>query len=90
MIYKINSFLIRRRTKNKIKFSENKVYLVKKRISVRQKINLNDNKINIIQHFAFEKVYKIGNQKIYQAIEVFTHNLNTSYFRAGIQILFYA
>ena len=35
MIYKINSFLIRRRTKNKIKFSENKVYLVKKRISVR-------------------------------------------------------
>ena len=63
LIYKINSFLIRRRTKNKIKFSENKVYLVKKRISVRQKINLNDNKINIIQHFAFEKVYKIGNQK---------------------------
>ena len=62
-IQKINSFLIRRRTKNKIKFSENKVYLVKKRISVRQKINLNDNKINIIQHFAFEKVYKIGNQK---------------------------
>lgn len=81
-------FKLEEELKIKLSLVKNKEYLEKERITLREKFDLNDNEINTIQNFAFEEAYKETDQKTYQAMEAFIHNLNTMHSRAGAQVQF--
>lgn len=74
----------------KIKLSLNKIdkYISEEKKLLKEKLNLNDEEVNVIQSFAFEEAYKETDQKTYQAMEAFIHNLNTMHSRAGAQVPF--
>lgn len=74
----------------KIKLSLNKIdkYISEEKKLLKEKLNLDDKEVNVIQSFAFEEAYKETDQKTYQAMEAFIHNLNTMHSRAGAQVPF--
>ena len=76
------------RLKKRLCLKKSNKYLEEERIILKEKFNLNDNEIEIIQDFAFEEAYKETDQKTYQAMEAFIHNLNTMHSRAGAQVPF--
>lgn len=81
-------FKLEEELKIRLSLVKNKEYLEKERITLREKFDLNNNEINTIQNFAFEEAYKETDQKTYQAMEAFIHNLNTMHSRAGAQVPF--
>jgi ribonucleoside-triphosphate reductase len=75
-------------TNTKVGITKNKAYLLKESSKLKEKFNLDDDFVKMIQNFAFDEAYKETDKRTYQAMEAFIHNLNTMHSRAGAQVPF--
>ncbi len=75
-------------TNTKVGITKNEAYLLKESSELKEKFNLDDDFVKMIQNFAFDEAYKETDKRTYQAMEAFIHNLNTMHSRAGAQVPF--
>lgn len=75
-------------TNAKVGITKNEIYLLKESSELKEKFNLDDDFVKMIQNFAFDEAYKETDSRTYQAMEAFIHNLNTMHSRAGAQVPF--
>lgn len=75
-------------TNTKVGITKNEIYLLKESSELKEKFNLDDDFVKMIQNFAFDEAYKETDRRTYQAMEAFIHNLNTMHSRAGAQVPF--
>lgn len=66
----------------------NQEYLKSEVEFLKEKFELKDEDVDLIQKFAYEEAYRETDKKTYQAMEAFIHNLNTMHSRAGAQVPF--
>lgn len=66
----------------------NDIYLEKQAEYLKETFQLGEDQIRTLEKFSYEEAYKDTNNKTFQAMEGFIHNLNTMHSRAGAQVPF--